>query len=100
MSGALYKSVDVRERRALIKQRFGMAEAKAMCPFAITDFFDESVPDPCPACHGPGLKVTADRFSCGTCGVSGDSVTWVMYRRSVHTGRAIGLIETWMEGRS
>ena len=95
MAASLYKSADLTERRALIKTRFSLADACAMCGAGR----DEDA-HPCPSCRAPDVDLRADRFSCEVCGAAGDQISFVQMAHSWGVGRTIGRIEDWLDARA
>ncbi len=96
MSFAVDRSTQIRERRALIKARFSLANAFAMCPVGAQDFFGDEIVDYCPCCRRGDMIIRGEVFRCGGCHAAGDAVTWVMMVRSVSSQRAMNLIEEWL----
>ena len=106
----------LRERKALVLQRFGLSDAQAMCGHDVPCFETSERRAPCPSCGSVDLvwlapvplagryravdgPDKASRLDCGWCVFSGDAVAYVMANYNIsRLDFALDRIEDYLEG--
>ena len=116
MNSAIDPKTKTRERRALVKSKFSLADALAMCGHDRSVRSNPDLDDPCPCCGVPGLTYFDDTrprghqrvddvkaatiFECEACTAAGDAITYVLQASGRgNPDRNLDAIEQWLSGR-